>query len=449
VPVRTRPLLLLLAVAGLVLGGALPAQARTATSVDRIVDEVLADGVYVDPRFGVDVDEGALVSAARSASLPVYVALVPASAVPRGEAPGLTQLIGRGTGESRASVLVVTDEPYAYADNGDQAAARGVDAAAALADALTVTADGRIDGPMVTSLVSAFVDRVDAQAAGRGRTTPGTGTGTGGGSALPLLLGLGVLGGGAYALSRSRRGKREHAQSMQDARADVESLYARLGSDVQTLAPGDDAVARQALADAAERYNAAGALMSRASTDGEWAAARRTAVEGLTAARVVRERLGLDPGPEIPMPAADEAPRLERAERVQVGDQQFDGSPRYTPGRPHYFEGGYHGGRVVPGGWYATPFWQTMLLTSVLGGGRRSRYGYGGGYHGGGGVFGGFGTGAVRGGAVRRPAPRPAPRRSRGGFSGGGGGGWGGGGRGGGGWGGGGRGGGGRRGGGW
>jgi hypothetical protein len=143
-----------------------------------------------------------------------------------------------------------------------------------------VTPDGRIDSAVTTALVTAFADRLQAQVAAGPRSsgTPGNGSpGSGGSNGALLLLGAGVLGGGAYALSRSRRGRKEHSTSMQDNRADVESLYARLGSDVSTLAPGEDAVARQALADAAERYNAAGALMARASTDGEWAAARRTA----------------------------------------------------------------------------------------------------------------------------------------------------------------------------
>ena len=89
---------------------------------------------------------------------------------------------------------------------------------------------------MVTTLVSTFVDRLDAQVAGRSGGT-GAAAATGGGSALPWLLGLGALGAGAWALTRSRGDKREQATAMQDARADVESLYARLGSDVQLLPP--------------------------------------------------------------------------------------------------------------------------------------------------------------------------------------------------------------------
>jgi hypothetical protein len=402
--VRSRLLLVLPVLLGLLaVSGAAPVAAQvTATSPQQIADRLLDDPVFVEDGAAVPLDPERVRSAVRESSVPTYVVAVSAAtADAAGGAGALVPEVGRRLG-GEAAVLVITDARQLRAAEGGAAAGRGVDAATAVEQALAAGGSGAFDEAGVTAVVTDFVQRVDSQTTGRTGTGTGTGGGAGAGALLPLLL-LGLLGGGAYAVTRSRRGRKEHARSMQDARADVESLYARLGSDVQTLAPGDDAVARQALADAAERYNATGALMARADTDGEWAAARRTAVEGLTAARVVRERLGLDPGPEIPMPAAS-APRLEQASRVQVGDQQFDGSPRYTPGRPHYFEGGYYGGRTVPGGWYATPFWQTMLLTSVLGGRRRSSYGgYGAGYGRGrgGGILGGgaAGTGRPRGGS--------------------------------------------------
>jgi hypothetical protein len=171
-----------------------------------------------------------------------------------------------------------------------------------------------------------------------------------------------------------RRTARSRATELDDLRADVESLYGRLGSDVQLLAPGDDAVARQALADASERYTGHGALLAKADSPGEYAAARRTAVEGIAAARVVRQRLGLDPGPDVPMPEG-QGPQLTERSRVQVGDDEYDGSPRYEPGRPHYYEGGYYGGQAIPGGWYATPFWQTLLMGSMMSGGLGGGYG--------------------------------------------------------------------------
>lgn len=413
-----------------------PAAAQTVISPDQIAREVLRDGVYVDPAFDVTgVDEQALESATASAAVPVYVALVPGATFSQQEVERLAPQVGQATGVSGAAVLVISDEPWAAAANDGAAADAGVDAETALDGALAVTEDGRITGPVVSDLVAGFVDRVDAQVQSGGS---GGSSGSSGSGILPWLLGLGVLGGGGYLFAKSRRTKAREAQAMDDARADVESLYGRLGSDVQLLAPGDDAVARQALADAAERYNATGALMAKADTAGEWAAARRTAVEGITAARVVRQRLGLDPGPEVPVPAGS-APQLTEASRVQVGDDEYDGSPQYTPGRAHYFEGGYYGGQTVPGGWYATPFWQTLMISSVLNSGRG---GYGGRHGGGfGGGFGGFGGGRRGSGFGSGFGGFGGGRRSSGGWGGGGGwrggsGGWGGGGRrgGGGGW---------------
>jgi hypothetical protein len=204
---------------------------------------------------------------------------------------------------------------------------------------------------------------------------------SGGGSSAfwPVVGVLALGGGGAYLYSRRRRAKRE----MEGLRADVESLYNRLGSDISTIPGGDDAVAKQALSDAAERYNATGALLAHADTPGEFAAARRTAVEGLVAARTARQKLGLDPGPEIPLPPG-QGPQLTTEQKVRVGDQEYEGSPTYQPGRGHYYGGGYYNGQPVPGGWYSFPFWETMLMTSVLTGG------FGGGMFGGGGYERGY-----------------------------------------------------------
>ena len=110
-----------------------------------------------------------------------------------------------------------------------------------------------------------------------------------------------------------------------------------------------------------ERCTTTGAILASADTPGAYAAARRTAVEGLVAARVVRERLGLDPGPEVPLPPGT-GPMLQERGRVQVGEQSFAGSPAYEPGRGHYYPGGQLGGQAVPGGWYSVPFWETALL---------------------------------------------------------------------------------------
>lgn len=424
----TRAPALLALLAAVLLVGAAPASAQTVTALDDIVGELRQDQVFLAPDAQVPLDEADVRAAVRSSDVQVYVAGVSQATAERaGSTAALVDDIGRSLQDDRAVVLVITDAPDVWAAQATALQDRGVDAGDALDQ---VNAGGAFDEANVTALVRDFVDVVDQQLAGGGATGTG-GSSSGGASLTPLLL-LGAVGGGGYLLVRSRRQGRARTQELADLRADVESLYGRLGSDVQLLAPGDDPVAEQALADAAERYTATGALLARADSPGEFAAARRTAVEGITAARVVRERLGLDPGPDVPVPAA-EVPRLTEESRVRIGDEEYEGSPEYRPGHAHYYEGGYHGGRPVPSGWYATPFWQGLLLGGLVSGGRRRS-----GWSAGGWSSGGFGGS----GGFRRSG-------GFGGFGGGGGGGWGSGGRGGGGAWGSGRGGGGRRGRGW
>lgn len=148
--------------------------------------------------------------------------------------------------------------------------------------------------------------------------------------------------------------------------ADVSSLRDRLGQDVSTLDPGSDPVARQALADASERYSTCSTLLERAGSDAQLRTAWLAAVEGLTASRVVRARLGLDPGPDIPLPPS--GPQLQGPSRVAVGGRTHVGGPAYEPGRPHWFPGGAYDGRYVPGGWYDRPFWPSSLILGGLGG---------------------------------------------------------------------------------
>ena len=235
-------------------------------------------------------------------------------------------------------------------------------------------------------------------------------TGGGGGALLGGIVAVGAVGGGGYLVARSRRRKRQAAAAAAAARAEVESLYQRLGNDVSTLSPGDNAIARQAMADASERYTATGALLSRADIDTaeELQSAKRTAIEGISAARVARKQLGLDPGLD-PMPAPPpQAPQVQGQQTVAVGNQTYTGYGAYQPGAGHYFGGGYYQGGYVPGGWYATPFWETALISSIAWGG----LGWGGGYGGfGGGYGGGYDEGYEQG-------------ERRGDDSGGGGGGW-------------------------
>ena len=412
-----RSALALLALLGVLLLAAPASAQATLTSLDEVVSELQQDQVFVDPDADVPLDEGDARDIVAGSQVQVYVTAVPAGLSDQaGGDAALVDAIGEALADESAVVLLLTDAPSVFADNSSALGARGVNAGVAVRS----IERGDFDEAGIRDFLQQFVQNIDAQASGGSVDSGGSGSGGGAGAPAGIvpLLAVGGLGVGAYALVRGRKRSKEHARSLEDARADVESLYGRLGSDVQLLAPGDDAIARQALADAGERYNATGALMARADTPGEFAAARRTAVEGLAAARVVRQRLGLDPGPDVPLPPGT-GPQLEEKTVVQVGEEQYEGSPQYEPGRPHHYEGGYYGSQHVPGGWYATPFWQTLLLSSVLNNGY-GRGGYSGGMFGGG-ISGGFGGGGRRGGG--------GGGGGGGGFGGfGGGGGWGGGG---------------------
>ncbi len=93
--------------------------------------------------------------------------------------------------------------------------------------------------------------------------------------------------------------KHRESDEMAGLRAEVQSPQGRLAADVSTLDPGQDPLCRQAMSDASERSNAAGALLSQAATPAEMRVALRIVVEGLQATRV-REHRGLPLGPDLP-----------------------------------------------------------------------------------------------------------------------------------------------------
>ncbi len=365
---------------------AVPGTAR-AESTAQVAAALRSSPVYQSP--GLDlVDVAALTSALGGASPRVDVAVLPATAASSAtQAEARAQAIVAALGQSDVVVLVVTANRHlgAWADGAAQA--RGVNSGTALSAELAAISGKPFDKPTLTAFVTSFGQRIAQQAS--------AGPSAGGGTAVVpqqrssssntgayLLGGLVVIGGGATALAvRSSRNRRKRLN--EGLRADVEQLYNRLGNDVATLDASDNAVARQALADASERYNATGSVLATADSPPEFAAARRSAVEGLTAAQTARKALGLDPGPEIPS-LQGSGPHLTDDQQVQFGDQAYDGSPTYRPGRGHYFEGGNVNGQMVQGGWYSAPFWTPFLLGSVLSGGFGGGGLFGGGYGGGG-----------------------------------------------------------------
>lgn len=174
---------------------------------------------------------------------------------------------------------------------------------------------------------------------------------------LVLLIAL-VIGGGVW-WSRTSAARRE--RDLADARAEAQRWYERLGGQVMNL-HGDEPAVRQALADAGERYTAAGSQLEQATTPRQYALARETALEGLAYARAARIALGIDPGPDLPpLAAAQGAGHLTQEREVEVQGQHFKAGPDPGADTPYYYPGGRVQGRRVPSGWYSQPLWQPAL----------------------------------------------------------------------------------------
>ncbi|MDQ1636293.1 MAG: hypothetical protein QOJ32_3102 [Frankiaceae bacterium] len=387
------------------------ATATDASSISAVRQALQNDPVYVaaDAEAAGLVDADALRRTIGDA--PIVVAVLPAAAtraVPSGSADDLPAAIGG----RRAVVVLAGRSLRAAASSSVLPAGR----AGQVARDAQRAHSGAFDRQNVQAaldetarnLRSSIENPSSGSTAGSNRSGTTSDESSGSGSALPWVLGgLAVVGGVGYLASRRRRRAREQQQVQQTAaqtlageRAEVQSLYNRLGADVSTLDPGSDPVARQALADASERYTSAGGMLSTATTSGEIAAAGHALAEGLHASRVARQRLGLDPGPPIPEPQRQDQQALQQQQQVQVGGQQYDGYPSYAPGAPNYFPGGTVNGGYVPGGWYRSRFWEGALLGGLAGTvltGGLGGYGLGGfglgGYGLGGYGFGGYGSG--------------------------------------------------------
>lgn len=150
-----------------------------------------------------------------------------------------------------------------------------------------------------------------------------------------------------------------------DAEAEARRWYDRLGGQVLSLT-GTDEPSRQALADASERYTAAGSQLASAATPGQYRLVVDTALEGLHFVRAARTAMGMDPGPELPS-STDRARAGELTDdrRVDVDGRTVTGSPAPSARNPHYYPGGTVAGRPVAAGWYSEPWWKPMLLGGV------------------------------------------------------------------------------------
>ncbi|HZE37408.1 MAG TPA: hypothetical protein VE172_01215 [Stackebrandtia sp.] len=112
------------------------------------------------------------------------------------------------------------------------------------------------------------------------------------------------------------RGQRR-SDALEAARTDAKRWYDMLSGQLAQLSAGDDPVAKQALADAAERHNAAAGQLAEAKTVGHFRFVRRTVTEGLRYIGAARARLGLAAGPQGPPPVGpDGRPMYEEVYRA-------------------------------------------------------------------------------------------------------------------------------------
>lgn len=308
--------------------------------------------IYVSPDSGQSVDTAALKSKIDDSSL--YIVVVAPNQTPEDVAKQVT------TTFNPSMTIAVISGTDATATSTDLCQG---DAGKLLESTREKHSDDIAKGKLTTWL-TAFADEVaDAPSQDSGDCGAGAGS-SGPGSVLPWMIGIGVLGLAAIAYYVVRKKKQKEA-SLRGRRTEVTALYERLGADVQHLDPAGDTFAGHALADASERYGSAGAILSSAETDGEFDAARTACLEGLTASGAARRSLGLELGADVPRLESPQGERLDRARQVQVGDETYVGHPQYTPGAPYY----YRGGTSAPAGWYGAPFWETMLIGSMLSGG--------------------------------------------------------------------------------
>ena len=124
------------------------------------------------------------------------------------------------------------------------------------------------------------------------------------------------------------------ARELDDARADARRWVERLGGQVLALT-GTDPASKQALADAAERYNAAGSQMDQAQSVAQARQVTETAYEGLYYVRAARTTMGLDPGPELPpLPGQAQAGAVSEDRTVDVEGHAYSASPNPSGQQP-------------------------------------------------------------------------------------------------------------------
>ncbi|CAN3129972.1 DUF1542 domain-containing protein [Mycobacterium sp. smrl_JER01] len=180
-----------------------------------------------------------------------------------------------------------------------------------------------------------------------------------------IVLVVAAIGLAVYTTSKSSQ--KRSAASLADAKADARRVIERLGGQVFALT-GTDEAAKQALADASERYTAASSQIDQATTSRQAELAKESALEGLYYVRAARTAMGMDPGPELETLAGQRsAGTVTEDRRVQFEGREIEASPSPSQRTPNYYPGGRVAGRPVPAGWYSEPWWKPALVAGAWG----------------------------------------------------------------------------------
>lgn len=180
-----------------------------------------------------------------------------------------------------------------------------------------------------------------------------------------VIVVVGAIGFLVYATQKAS--SRKSAESLADAKADARRVIERLGGQVIGLIGTDDA-SKQALADASERYTAAGSQIDQATSPRQAQLAKESAVEGLYYVRAARVAMGIDPGPELEeLSGQRSAGVVTEDRRVEFEGREIEASPTPSQNTPNYYPGGRVAGRPVPAGWYSEPWWKPALVAGAWG----------------------------------------------------------------------------------
>ncbi|TQF73383.1 DUF1542 domain-containing protein [Rhodococcus spelaei] len=185
---------------------------------------------------------------------------------------------------------------------------------------------------------------------------------------MELLLILVIIAAVVFLVMKSqRKSVGNTAHQLEDAKADARQAIERLGGQVYNLT-GTDTASKQALADASERYTAAGSQIEQAGTPAQARLAKQTALEGLYYIRAARTAMGMDPGPEVPsIDGQKSAGEVTENRDIEFEGRQVSASPNPSAQTPNYYPGGRVAGRPVPAGWYSEPWWKPALVAGAWG----------------------------------------------------------------------------------